>query len=74
MTLLNAQQHPLDAIADTLQIVNDKLAHLKISFQLVEKMGGYYIDFKDSSDDDDDLNEPLGTPSCILGEACESCQ
>lgn len=72
MTPLNAQQHPLDAIADTLQIVNGKLAHLKISFQLVEKMGGYYIDVKDSSDDD--LNEPLGTPSCNLGEACESCQ
>jgi hypothetical protein len=31
MTLLNAQQHPLDAIADTLQIVNGKLAHLKIN-------------------------------------------
>ncbi len=24
--------------------------------------------------EDDDLNEPLGTPSCDLGEACESCQ
>jgi hypothetical protein len=72
MTLLNAQQHPLDAIADTLQIVNGKLAHIKISFQLIEKMGGYYIDVKDSSDND--LDEPLGTPSCNLGEACESCQ
>ncbi len=69
MTLLNTQQHPLDAIADTLQIVNGKLAHLKISFQLVEKMGGYYIDVNDN-----DLDEPLGTPSCNLGEACESCQ
>lgn len=24
--------------------------------------------------EDDDLNEPLGTPACNLGEACESCQ
>lgn len=69
MTLINTEQHPLDAIAETLQIVNKKLAHLKISFELVEKMGGHYIDVKDSSDD-----EPLGTPSCNLGEACESCQ
>ena len=72
MTLINTEQHPVDAISETLQIVNKKLAHLKISFELVEKIGGDYIDFKDSSDDD--LDEPLGTPSCNLGEACESCQ
>ena len=72
MTPINANQSPIDAIADTLQIVNDKLAHLKISFQFVEKMDGYHIDLKDSSDDD--LDEPLGTPACTLGEACESCQ
>jgi len=72
MTLINTEQHAADAIADTLQIVNQKLAHLKISFHLIEKVGGDYIDFKDSSDDD--LDEPLGTPSCNLGEACESCQ
>lgn len=72
MTLINTEQPPADAISETLQIVNKKLAHLKISFELVERIGGDYIDFKDSSDDD--LNESLGTPSCNLGEACESCQ
>lgn len=72
MTPINTEQPPADAVAEALQIVNKNLAHLKISFELVEKIGGDYIDVKDSSDDD--LDEPLGTPSCNLGEACESCQ
>lgn len=84
---ININQHPINLLAEAMEKLNSLLqvegigVSVRITFQNVKMDRGIHetdvrvelIKTLDS-DIDDDLNEPLGTPSCNLGEDCESCQ
>jgi hypothetical protein len=85
--IINANQHPLDLLGEVVDKLNALLKAEKTGlavrttfYALRMDQGINNADFSIEliktldSDIDDDLNEPLGTPSCNLGEDCESCQ
>jgi hypothetical protein len=84
---ININQHPINLLAEAMEKLNSLLqvegigVSVRITFQNVKMDRGIHetdvrVELLKTldSDIDDDLNEPLGTPSCNLGEDCESCQ
>ena len=68
---INPDQHPRDLLAEVLKALTD--LKLGWDFCVQPEINSENIIIL-AVRSDDDLNELLGTPSCNLSEACESCQ